>query len=273
LRGNGAKTDKAQSMAAHGGFLPKRGTGQGTSELARRTGAHRNKVIAAHRGAVPNAAKPVQAAEDTKPVSFFERNKKKIAIGAGASAVGAGGAYAVSKSELFKAKWKYSEDPEKKKGKRAHHAASAVLMGGSAYGGYKMGNEAGIVHATKPIHYTNKLKDIGHSIGRASKTKNFRVGAAVTGAAVAGGAAADHAAKKKDVIVRKDHADSPFLNGEISKAGFTAPFKNIKVQASSFKSPKDKRARALAPYKGGVPKTRSQLPLQARKVSARLDNR
>ena len=86
----------------------------------------------------------------------------------------------------------------------------------------------------------------------------------------------------------RDHSDSPFLNDEVSKASgrvLNGLFQanqyagSIPRNASKFKlgdklgPARGKKKALLAPYKGGVPKTRSELPLQARKVSARLDNR
>lgn len=49
-----------------------------------------------------------------------------------------------------------------------------------------------------------------------------------------------------------DHSDSPFLNAEITKRS-----------GASLKA-------LVAPYKGGTQKTRSSLPLQARKATARI---
>lgn len=81
----------------------------------------------------------------------------------------------------------------------------------------------------------------------------------------------------------RDHSDSPFL---ISKAlspqagaSLAAHAGSIPRNSSKFKlgdklgPARGKKQALLAPYKGGVPKTRSELPLQARKASARLDNR
>jgi hypothetical protein len=89
--------DREGSLAAHQGFLPKRGQTKGPSALAQRTGAHRARALAPYKGALPAG----QASAD-KPASFFERNKKNIGIGAATATAGAGGAY-VSKSDATSA--------------------------------------------------------------------------------------------------------------------------------------------------------------------------
>lgn len=68
-----------------------------------------------------------------------------------------------------------------------------------------------------------------------------------------------------------DHSNSPFLNGEISKAV------NLALPAQRTKGVGMPLTRAqgntllLSSYKGGVSRKNSALPLQAKKASARLD--
>lgn len=171
-------------------------------------------------------------------------------------------------NELFKAKWKYSEDPEKKKGKRAHQAASVAVVGASGYGGYKMGAPVGANYSRNRFvdPTVGRKAALTDAVKTAAKTKGFRQGAALGVGAVAAGGIADHVARKKDVIVRKsaDHSDSPFLTEEISKINAAAHRSIWSHQALWSEGAKKT---------GKLASNRSGLPLNARKASARLDRK
>ena len=111
--------------------------------------------------------------------------------------------------ELFKAKWQYSKDEDKKKGRNAHLAASAVTGGTAAVGGWKMGRTVGDQYARGRALGADRKASLVDAIRVGSKTSNFRRGAALTGTAVVGGGVADHVARKKKVLVKKsDEAET-----------------------------------------------------------------
>lgn len=188
-------------------------------------------------------------------------------------------------------KWQEWNNDAPKKDKYKHTAVALPAIAASGVGGYKMGNAIGRTHETKAINrelhnevrpsgFKANAKDLGNSAKRAAKTKNFKVGAGLAAAGIGAAAVNDKHHMKKGTIVRKNSEVSAFgVNHgyQIEKAftGLKALAATVPKQRAASNKLTQTTSRldaSMNAHKGSLPaKTRSDLPLKARKVMARHD--